>query len=93
MMLEITGEYIPLDRRTPTPTRWQRALSWLTPVRVTVEDHGADWVRYLTFETTYVLRRGRWVERKRSSRLVATQDLRERNEALLRASNRRDGPA
>lgn len=79
-MLEITGEYIPLDRRTPTPTRWQKVRSWLWPVRVTVEDHGADWVRYLTFETTYVLRRGRWDWRAERSRLVATEDLRERQE-------------
>lgn len=81
-MLEITGEYIPLNRRPPTPTRWQRALSWLLPVRIAVEDHGADWVRYLTFETTYVLRRGRWDWRAQCSRLTASEDLHERRERI-----------
>ena len=79
-MLEITGEYIPLDRKTPNPTRWQRMRSWFAPVRITVIDHGADWIRYLTFETTYVLRRGRWDWRAERSRLVDTEDLREHNE-------------
>lgn len=77
-MLEITGEYIPLDRRTPVATRWQRTLSWFVPVRVIRADHGADWVRYLTFETTYVLRRGQWNRRAQRSRLVASENLQER---------------
>lgn len=85
-MLEITGEYIPLDRQAPEPTRWQAIRSWLWPVRVVTEDHGADWVRYMTFETTRVLSRGRWLWRKERSRLVATQDLRERLEAEGRES-------
>ena len=79
-MLEITGEYIPLDRRFPATTRWQRLASWLWPVKIVSEDHGADWVRYLTFETTYVLRRGRWDWRSERSRLIASEDLRERNQ-------------
>lgn len=83
-MLELTGEYIPLDRKAPTPTRWQIARSWLWPVEVKAEDHGADWVRYLTFETIHVLRRGRWDGRAQQSRLVAAEDLRERREHLGR---------
>lgn len=79
-MLEITGEYISLDRKRPETTRIQHLLSWLWPVSIKTEDHGADWVNYLTFETTYVLKRGKWVYRLQKSRLIATEDLRARNE-------------
>ncbi len=77
-MLEITGEYIPLDLAEPTATRWQVLRSWFWPVTIMVESHGADWVRYLTFENTFKLIRGRW--HRRGKRVISTEDLRERNE-------------
>lgn len=76
-MLEITGEYLPLDDASPKATRWQKILSWFRPVKVTTITHGADYVRYLTFETTYELKRGKWTWQKKHSRLIASEDLRE----------------
>jgi hypothetical protein len=77
-MLEITGEYIPLKETAPEVTRAQKFWSYLWPLKFRGTAEGADWVRYLYFDTDYTLRRGKL--RVSSKRLVHTEDLREKQE-------------